>query len=89
MTSLPAGMSIVPGEPRPTRAMAAGSRPACRAASSTALPIRRGGVFRPLLRLRGDAQPGQRAAKVIDHADLDVGSPQIDAREKRRLGLAG
>jgi len=47
------------------------------------------GVFRPFFRLRGNGQPGERLAEVIDHADLDVGPSQVDAREKRRLGLIG
>ena len=33
------------------------------------------GVFRPPADLGGNAQPGQRAAQVVNHAELDVGSP--------------
>ena len=77
----------MPGEPSPTRAIADGSRPALPTAVKHGVAHAAGGVFRALLRFGGDAQPREGAAKIVDHADLDVGPPEIDAGKEGRLGL--
>ena len=48
-----------------------------------------GGVFRAALDFRRNAEPRKRSPQVIDHADLDVRSPQVNSRKKRRLCLLG
>ena len=48
-----------------------------------------GGVFRAGLDLRGNAQPREHSSQVVDHADLDVRSSQVDSHEKRLLSFLG
>ena len=81
---MPAGMSIVPGEPSPTRATCSVVPPACSIASRTACAHASGAVLGARSGVGANAQPGERSAQVVDHADLDVRAAQIDADEQRR-----
>ena len=85
VVSIPEGMSIPPGEPSPTRATALGSNPALADGLMHGLAHASGSVFGAVLDFGGNAQPGEHPPQVIDHANLDVRSSQVNPHEKRWL----